>query len=247
MEYPSNPFARGYYSFEIRRVAVISYDDRHPQTFLPLVSSQAHLPDEKVAYRACIFNDDFAVIIDDQTVPPEIDALCFGSGTVQAVFHGIWGQTVQGSFVHVADCATLESAQDVIRNLQFTTGFYSRAWEISTAHITEASGRYLCELADIATPSGFLFVAFRIPYSPAVGLKLIATPWTDENLMHVEGITAEQLRREHLSKGMPEDLADVLALAGQADVRMLVFDADAPELEGLTVFEEDDDTPSENT
>ena len=74
MEYPSNPFARGYYSFEIRRVAVISYDDRHPQTFLPLVSSQAHLPDEKVAYRACIFNDDFAVIIDDQAVPPEIDA-----------------------------------------------------------------------------------------------------------------------------------------------------------------------------
>lgn len=244
MENPINPFARGYYGFEIRRVVVISYDDRHPQTFLPLHSSQAHLPDEKVAYHACIFNDDFAMMTDGQAVPPEIDALCFGSGIVQAVFHGIWGRTVQGSFVHIGNCATLESAQGVIRNLQFETGFYSRAWEISTAHITEASGRYLCELADIATPSRFLFVAFRIPYSPAVGIKLIATPWTDENLMYVEGITAEQLRQEHLSKGMPEDLADVLALAGQADVRMLVFDADAGELDGLTVFEEEDDTPT---
>ncbi|UDM06148.1 ABC transporter substrate-binding protein [Halomonas sp. NyZ770] len=244
MENPANPFARGYYGFEIRRVAVISYDDRHPQTFLPLHSSQAHLPDDKVAYHACIFNDDFAMMTDGQAVPPEIDTLCFGSGTVQAVFHGIWGRTVQGSFVHIGDCTTLESAQGVIRNLQFETGVYSRAWEISTAHITEASGRYLCELADIATPSGFLFVAFRIPYSPAVGIKLIATPWTDENLMYVEGITAEQLRQEHLSKGMPEDLADVLALAGRADVRMLVFDADAGALDGLTVFEEEDDTPS---
>jgi hypothetical protein len=38
----------------------------------------------------------------------------------------------------------------------------------------------------------FLFVAFRIPYTPAVGVKLIATPWTDANLQRVEGITAER-------------------------------------------------------
>jgi hypothetical protein len=61
MDHSSNPFARGYYGFEIRRLAVISYDERHPQTFLPLHPSQAHLPDEKVAYQACIFNDDFGV------------------------------------------------------------------------------------------------------------------------------------------------------------------------------------------
>ena len=247
MDHSSNPFARGYYGFEIRRLAVISYDERHPQTFLPLHPSQAHLPDEKVAYQACIFNDDFVLITEGKTVPAELDALCGGSGAVQAVYHSIYGRTLDRGFIHVGDSYTLEYAQAVVRNLQFETGFYSRAWEISTAHITEASGRYLCELADIATPSGFLFVAFRIPYSPAIGVKLIATPWTDENLMHVEGITAEQLRREHLSKGMPEDLADVLALAGQADVRVLVFDADANELDGLTVFEEEDDTPSVDT
>lgn len=36
---------------------------------------------------------------------------------------------------------------------------------------------------------------------------------------------------------MPGDLANVLTLAGQADVRMLVFDADAPVLEGLPLYE----------
>ena len=50
---------------------------------------------------------------------------------------------------------------------------------------------------------------------------------------HVEEISAEQLRQEHCSKGMPDDLAQILALAGQADVRILILDADAPVLPGL--------------
>jgi hypothetical protein len=111
--------------------------------------------------------------------------------------------------------------------------------EISSAHITEEAGRYLASLADIATPTGFLFVAFRIPYSPAVGVKLIATPWTDENLQRVEGITAERLRQEHRRKGMPESLVEVLHLAALADVRLPVFDADAPVLDGLTLYDDE--------
>ncbi|HCV24860.1 MAG TPA: ABC transporter substrate-binding protein, partial [Candidatus Latescibacteria bacterium] len=129
MDHSSNPFARGYYGFEIRRLAVISYDERHPQTFLPLHPSQAHLPDEKVAYQACIFNDDFVLITEGQTVPAELDALCGGSGAVQAVYHSIYGRTLDRGFIHVGDSYTLEYAQAVVRNLQFETGFYSRAWE----------------------------------------------------------------------------------------------------------------------
>ena len=105
-------------------------------------------------------------------------------------------------------------------------------------HITEDAGRFLFELADIATPTALLFVAFRIPYSPAIGIKLIATPWTDTNLQQVEGLTATELRAEHRAKGVPEELADLLHLAGQADVRMLILDADASILEGLSVIEE---------
>lgn len=111
-------------------------------------------------------------------------------------------------------------------------------WEISTAHITEEASRYLAELADIATPTAFQFIAFRIPYSPAIGIKLIATPWTDENLLHVEGITAAQLRQEHLEKGMPEALPNTIHLAALADIRILIFDADAPVLDDLPQYEE---------
>ncbi|VFR27589.1 FIG00349646: hypothetical protein [plant metagenome] len=240
MDHSSNPFARGYHGFDIRRVVVVNFDDRYTPTFIPLHPSQSHLSDEQVVRHACIFSDDFALVTEgQQAISSEFDALCGGRGVIQAVFHSIYGKTLGEGFSHIGDSYTLESAQDVVRNLQFETGFYSRAWEISTAHITEASGRYLCDLADIATPTGFLFVAFRIPYSPAVGIKLIATPWTDENLMSIEGITAAQLRQEHLSKGIPEDLANLLALAGQADLRFLVLDADAPVLDGLPLYDDE--------
>lgn len=238
MDTPSNPFARGYYDFEIRRSIVISYDDRHPNSFQPLHPSQAHLTDDQVAYRACIFNEDFALITDDQTVPAELDALCGGSGTVQAVHYGIYGRAAEGGFIHVGDCYTHESAQGVVRRLQFETGFYSRAWEISTAHLTQEANDCLMEWADIATPTAFLFIAFRMPYSPAIGLKLISPPWTDTHLHDVEGITAEELRQTFRDKGVPECLVNALSLAGQADVRFLIFDADAAVLDGLPLYED---------
>jgi hypothetical protein len=123
------------------------------------------------------------------------------------------------------------------QNLRFETGVFSRAWEISTAHLTAAGQSFLAELADDAV-TGYLFVAFRIPGSPAIGVKLIATPWTDAHLQYVEGISADDLRQEHRNAGVPDALADVLHLAGEADVRFLVFDGDAPVLDGLPVYDD---------
>jgi len=236
MDTPCNPFLRGYYGFEVQRVAVISYDDSHPQTYLPLHPSQSHLPDEQVARRACIFSDNFVLVTEGQAIAPELDALCGGAGIVQTVLYGIHGDD-DGSLVHIGDTYSLESTREIVHRLTFETGFYSRCWEISTAHLTQEAGRYLAEMADIATPTGSLFVAFRIPYSPVVGVKLIATPWTDANLQYVEEMTADQLRQEHRSTGMPQDLAELLMLAGRADVRILIFDADAPVLDGLPLYE----------
>ena len=97
-----------------------------------------------------------------------------------------------------------------MQRLSFETGYYSRCWEVSSAHICQETGQYLANLADLATPEAFLFIAFRVPYSPAIGVKLISTPWTDKNLEYAEGISAEQLRQEHRDKGMPDDLANIL-------------------------------------
>lgn len=231
----SNPFLRGYQNLRIDRTLCITYEDDCPPVWRPLHPSQAHLPDDQVALFPCVFNNDFALITEDQDIPEDLDAQCQTEGVVRTVVYAVSGDDF-GQTVHVGDTYSEEAAQEVVRRLCFETGFYSRCWEISSAHLTPEAGRFLAELADIATPSGFLFVAFRIPYSPAIGVKLIATPWTDANLQLIEGITAEQLRREHRNKGMPESLVEVLHLAAVADVRMLVFDADASILEGLTLY-----------
>lgn len=231
----SNPFFRGYQNLCIDRSLYITYEDDCPPVWRPLHPSQAHLPDDQVARFPCVFNNDFALITEGQDIPEHLDAQCQTEGVVRTVVYAVSGDD-SGQPIHVGDTYSEEAAREVVRRLSFETGFYSRCWEISSAHLTAEAGRFLAELADIATPSGFLFIAFRIPYSPAIGVKLIATPWTDANLQPIEGITAEQLRQEHRNKGMPESLVEVLHLAAVADVRMLVFDADAPILEGLTLY-----------
>ena len=234
----SNPFLRGYQNLRIDRSLCITYEDDCPPVWRPLHPSQAHLPDDQVALFPCIFSNDFALITEGRDIPEDLDAQCQTEGVVRTVVYAVSGDDF-GRPVHVGDTYSEEAAREVVRRLSFETGFYSRCWEISSAHLTPEAGRFLAELADIATPSGFLFVAFRIPYSPAIGVKLIATPWTDANLQHVEGISAEELRQEHQVRGMPESLVEVLHLAALADVRMLVFDADAPVLDGLPLYDDE--------
>ena len=233
----NNPFVRGYDGLSIQRLLAISYDDNCPLTYLPLHPSQSHLPDGQVERRACIFSDDFVLITEDQAVPDELEAQCRSHGLARNVVYAVMAQE-EGKPLHVGDTYSDEAAQEVVRRLRYETGFYSRCWEISSGHLDTEAHRFLAELADIATPTLFLFIAFRIPYSPAIGLKLIATPWTDENLRAVEGITAKRLMQEHRKKGMPESLMQVLHLAALADVRMLVFDADAQVLDGLPIYDD---------
>ncbi len=234
----SNPFLRGYQKLRIDRSLCITFEDDCPPVWRSLHPNQAHLTDDQVALFPCVFNNDFALITEGQVIPGDLEAQCQSEGVVRTVVYAISGDDF-GQPVHVGDTYSEEAAREVVRRLSFETGFYSRCWEISSAHLTGDAGRFLAELADIATPSGFLFVAFRIPYSPAIGVKLIATPWTDTNLQHVESITAEELWQEHRAKGMPESLVEVLHLAALADVRLLIFDADAPVLDGVTLYDDE--------
>ncbi|MCW5706924.1 hypothetical protein [Shinella sp.] len=120
----------------------------------------------------------------------------------------------------------------------FDQGHFGRCSEISSAHITEDAADYLAELADIATPTRFRFVAFRIPYSPAIGVRLDTAPWIDKGTRRAEGGSTRPLRQIHLDGGMPVCLADVIDLAVLADIRILIFDPDAPVLDGLPIYSE---------
>ena len=238
-----NPFLRGYWNLKIVRTLSISHEDGSPHVWRNIHQSQEHLSDEELVSASCIVTSDFAVVSNgpdsvSAEVLAERDAGEGAYGVVGAVVYAIHGDDFDGLPVHIGDTYSAEAAREVVQRLSFETGYYSRCWEISSAHLDADAHRFLAELADIATPTLFLFVAFRIPYSPAIGLKLIATPWTDENLRAIEGITAKRLMQEHRKKGMPESLVHVLHLAALADVRMLVFDADAQVLDGLPIYDD---------
>tara|TARA_R110001599_G_scaffold56410_5_gene156046 strand:+ start:98 stop:814 length:717 start_codon:yes stop_codon:yes gene_type:complete len=231
-----NPFIRGFNHLTTQRQLVITYEDDCPPAFRPLHESQAHLRDDEIRQHPCIFCDGFALITEGQTVPDVIEAQCTGIGIVRTVVYAVMANDT-GHPMHVGDTYSAESAATLIHRLHFMTGHYSRCWEISSAHISRQALAGLGAMADIATPSGLLFEAFRLPYSHAVGVKLIATPWTSENLRDITDQNATQLRQEHMAAGLPGSLVNVLHLAALADTRILIFDPDAPALEGLLLHD----------
>ncbi|WCM86827.1 DUF5983 family protein [Acidovorax sp. NCPPB 3576] len=230
-----NPFLRGYQNLRVSRILCITCSDDHPPLWRPLHPSQVHLTDEQVIQSRCRVGRDFAIVLQGNTTDVE-RAWPALEGIVRFVTYSVVGDDF-GQPVHVGDAYSLEAAREVMRRLTFETGLYSRCWEISCAHLSEAAYRHLEALADSRESRDSIIAAFRIPGSPAIGIKLIATPWTDANLHSIFGLSAHQLRQEHIVQGMPPSLADVLHLAGQADVRMLVFDADARRLDGLAVHD----------
>jgi len=230
-----NPFLRGYHALTIRRVLCITEDDDVPPCYRPLHASQAHLSDLAVQGHPCIFNTDYALITEGQTIPEDLEAQCRQAGIVRTPVYEMTGR-IGETLTHVGDVYALEAAQRTVEQIRFDTGVFSRCWEISSRHLSEDGWRYLVRLADAGRPSGLLFEAFRLPASHAVGCKLIATPWTDEHLRAVDVQTAAELREEHREAHVPDTLIDLLHQAGEADVRMLVFDADARVLDGLPVY-----------
>ena len=231
-----NPFIRGYRDLYQVRTLLICPEGGAP-LWRPLHSSQARLSDEQIVRSPCLFNDEFAVVGEGHVVADELLAQCPSEGLALSVVYSLEGRDFDGSPVHVGDTYTREAARERVRRLGFETGFYSRCWEISTAHLTGQAVDYLCRLADLPVPTGFLFEAFRLPRSGALGVKLLATPWTDEHLQRIEGISAAQMLQQCRERGVLESLLEILHLAALADVRVLIFDADAAVLEGLPLHD----------
>lgn len=235
----SNPFARGFHNLHVERLLLITYEDDCPSCFRPLHDSQAHLSDDELQLFPCVFNDDFALICEGQSIPDELDERCQSTGLVRQVIYAMIGETINGRH-HVGDLYSLDEAQTVVHRLSFETGYYSQAWEISTAHLPEVAMCYLHSRAcnSIPNPTGLLFELFTVPDCDGIGCKLIGTPWTDKNLRNIVGKPYSNLRQEQLDTGTPETLVNVLYLAALADVRLLIFDPSAAALSGLAVFDE---------
>lgn len=233
----ANPFARGYQNLRVERLLLITYEDDCPPCFRPLHHSQALLPDDELQLFPCVFNDDFALINEGQTIADELDERCQSTGLVRQVIYAVIGEMLNERH-HVGDLYSLKEAQAVIHRLNFETGHYSRAWEICTAHLSEEAMLYLEGAVSAPKQTGLLFEFFQLPDCDGIGCKLIGTPWTDENLQNIGGKPYSNLRQEQIDAGTPEALVKVLYLAALADVRLLIFDPSAAVLSGLAVFDE---------
>lgn len=235
----SNPFVRGYDNLHIERLLQITYANACPPCCRSIHDSQAHLPDDALELFPCLFNDDFALISEGQFIPDELDERCPSTGLVRQVIYAVTGEMLSERH-HVGDLYSLEEAQAMIHRLNFETGHYSRAWEISTAHLTDEALHHLESRVGnaLSKPTGLLFEPFALPDCNGVGCKLIGTPWTDDNLVQIEGNPYSSLRQEQLDAGTPEALVNVLYRAALADVRLLIFDPDAAVLDGLAIFDE---------
>ncbi|PUB36503.1 ABC transporter substrate-binding protein, partial [Pseudomonas sp. GV047] len=157
----SNPFARGYDNLHIERLLLITYEDDCPPCFRPLHHSQAHLPDHALQLFPCLFNDDFALISEGQSIPEELDERYPSTGMVRQVIYAVMGE-ILNERLHVGDLYSLEDAQAMIHRLSFETGHYSRTWEISTAHLSEEAMFYLEGWVNHSAPrrTGLLFELF---------------------------------------------------------------------------------------
>ncbi|WP_339492654.1 ABC transporter substrate-binding protein [Pseudomonas rhizophila] len=235
----SNPFARGYDNLHIERLLQITYANDCPPCFRPVHDAEAHLSDDALELFPCLFNDDFALISEGQSIPDELIEYFQSTGLVRQVIYAVTGEMLNERH-HVGDLYSLEEAQAMVHRLSFDAGHYSRAWEISTAHLTDEALRHLESRVDNvdSRPTGLLFEPFALPDCSGIGCKLIGTPWTDDNLVKIEGNPYSSLRQEQLDAGTPEALVNVLYLAALADVRLLIFDPDAAVLDGLAIFDE---------
>ncbi|WP_458127746.1 DUF5983 family protein [Pseudomonas sp. Z2-11] len=235
----SNPFVRGYDNLSIERLLLITYANDCPPCFRSIHESQAHLLDDALELFPCVFNDDAALISEGQSIPDELEECFQSTGLVRQVIYAVTGEMLNERH-HVGDLYSQEEAQAMAHRLNFDTGHYSRAWEISTAHLTDEALRHLESRVGgfDSKPTGLLFEPFALPDCNGVGCKLIGTPWTDDNLVQIEGNPYSSLRQEQLDAGTPEALVNVLYLAALADVRLLIFDPDAAVLDGLAIFDE---------
>ena len=237
MSLPNNPFLRGYWGLDVQRVLEIRFDTPCLPVWRPLHPSQAHLSDDQIALKSCLLCHGYAVVTQGQRIPRALRALGDASGSVAAVRYAIHADD-DGQPVRLGDVSSPEEAREIIRRLSFETGLFNRCWEISDWHLDRAALDYLAGLASASPPCGPLFSVFRLGSGP-LGVRLIGIPWNDAHLRDTDGTTVAALRQALLQHGAPRSLANALLLAGEADVRFLVFDGGAPRLDGLSTYDHD--------
>lgn len=231
----TNPFFRGLTDFEIKRLLRIAYDGESKYELCKVHPSQDKYPDHFIIGDSCWFNKEHAYLRQDDQMP-SLDVFDISESQEGSVIDVVYELTAKCGVtkVHVGDYPSRQDAQCVVEHLSFNNGAFSRCWEISNSHITEDAFNYIHQrgTADI---DHVIFEPFVV-HSMAAGLVLFNTPWTDANLKDI-CMSVDCYKEQLVHDQVPECLARLLLLAGEADVRVLIFDSEAPQLKGLPVYD----------
>ncbi len=64
--------------------------------------AQAHLPDHELQLFPCLFNEEFALISEGQSIPDELDERCLSTGLVRQVIYAVMSEMLNERH-HVGD------------------------------------------------------------------------------------------------------------------------------------------------
>lgn len=224
-----NPFNRSFGVYRIQRMLAIVEDKNLPYIFRALHQKSEGLSDHYLVECGCYYTDEWAYVPRELSNLSEIIDECDWGEVAQVIYRVV--ATYENKTVDIADTNSHGEAQTLIQRLGFSTGTYSKCWEISNAHLQDSDIRFLQDLAGKTTDTDLYFEVFELPESNAVGVKLHSTPWDD-------GIVSEAVQRINSTEsGVSSTLGNVLLLAAAADIRILIFDPAAVVLPELPVFD----------
>lgn len=231
-----NPFIRGYEGLHIRKEVMITHEEDVQPTYCQLAADHEGHDDDQVIGATCCHSDTHAYIAEPEELTEALQELYPTFGQIRAIVYAIRA-VEDGKQIILGDAESLERAQALIDRIQFQTTYYSRTFEICSAHIPETEWD---ELLDLVSEPGTDFPGcetFTLPNSDAIGFKLHELPWTDANLTELTGSDLKALQAQMHDEGLPNELIRLLGLAGQADVRILILDPHAAVVPGLKLFD----------
>lgn len=211
--------------YQIKRILALLDNATNALVFVPLHEKQDYLRPVSITEKI-YFNEQFALVANDSLIPKELWSRCPREG-----------QFLKHCYQVIDTCNGMEniplgiyldraSAQSMIDRL-VNSSRYGKVWEISVDHLTPVAFSYL-HFAIIGQMD-FQALNFELFYFPGVAercvaVKLMATPWTDENLFHQFSFTAKTLMMRQQQAGLPDCFIELLHKTAQEDVRILVFD-----------------------
>jgi len=241
-----NPFKKGYQDFRIERLAMI-YTNDLPWClhYAPIHPSQESFKDFEFEGKDALLTDHHA-FMDTALVSEILRSQCKYRGRFIKVIYRITAAYSVNETI-LGEALSIEQARSVVNTLTFTTGTYSRAWEISQTHVQkhvlESLKQQARKLSQNFVDSPFLMNLFILDngddeHGFDLGVRLRRTPWTDDHLAKVSNYDQKGLRDSYINdEGLPASFVDLMLLAGQADVRILIFSEKAKVLEGLPTFD----------